>query len=32
MERRAFGQIGMLVPLIGMGAWRTFDMRGAAAE
>ena len=32
MERRAFGQTGMLVPTIGMGTWRTFDVRGAAAE
>src|SRR5215212_4569238 len=32
MERRAFGQTGMLVPAIGMGTWRTFDVRGAAAE
>src|SRR5215212_3257024 len=32
MERRAFGQTGMLVPTIGMGTWRTFDVCGAAAE
>jgi aryl-alcohol dehydrogenase-like predicted oxidoreductase len=32
MERRAFGQTGLLVPAIGMGTWRTFDVRGAAAE
>jgi aryl-alcohol dehydrogenase-like predicted oxidoreductase len=32
MERRAFGQTGLLVPTIGMGTWRTFDVRGAAAE
>src|SRR5690242_3332274 len=32
MQRRAFGQTGMLVPTIGMGTWRTFDVRGAAAE
>ncbi|MEO7909327.1 MAG: aldo/keto reductase [Roseiflexaceae bacterium] len=32
MDRRAFGQTGMLVPTIGMGTWRTFDVRGAAAE
>jgi aryl-alcohol dehydrogenase-like predicted oxidoreductase len=32
MERRAFGQTGMLVPTIGMGTWRTFDVRGVAAE
>jgi aryl-alcohol dehydrogenase-like predicted oxidoreductase len=32
MQRRAFGQTGLLVPVIGMGTWRTFDVRGAAAE
>jgi aryl-alcohol dehydrogenase-like predicted oxidoreductase len=32
MERRAFGQTSLLVPAIGMGTWRTFDVRGAAAE
>src|SRR5215208_6412641 len=32
MERRAFGQTGMTVPTVGMGTWRTFDVRGAAAE
>ncbi len=32
MERRAFGQTGVLVPTVGMGTWRTFDVRGAAAE
>src|SRR5215213_2194894 len=32
MERRAFGQTGMTVPSVGMGTWRTFDVRGAAAE
>jgi aryl-alcohol dehydrogenase-like predicted oxidoreductase len=32
MERRAFGQTGVLLPTIGMGTWRTFDVRGAAAE
>src|SRR5260221_13109334 len=32
MERRAFGQTDVLVPTIGMGTWRTFDVRGAAAE
>jgi aryl-alcohol dehydrogenase-like predicted oxidoreductase len=32
MERRAFGETGLLVPTIGMGTWRTFDVRGAAAE
>jgi aryl-alcohol dehydrogenase-like predicted oxidoreductase len=32
MERRSFGRTGTLVPAIGMGTWRTFDVRGAAAE
>ncbi len=32
MERRAFGRSGLVVPVVGMGTWRTFDVRGAAAE
>ncbi|HEX9369929.1 MAG TPA: aldo/keto reductase [Roseiflexaceae bacterium] len=32
MERRIMGQTGLEVPAIGMGTWRTFDVRGAAAE
>src|SRR4051812_16073558 len=32
MERRAFGQTGIVVPAIGMGTWRTFDVSGTAAE
>jgi aryl-alcohol dehydrogenase-like predicted oxidoreductase len=32
MERRAFGRSGMLVPCVGMGTWKTFDVRGRAAE
>lgn len=31
MERRAFGASGLVVPVVGMGTWRTYDVRGAAA-
>ena len=32
MEQRAFGQSGLQVPVIGMGTWQTFDVRGVEAE
>ena len=32
MERRRLGWSGLQVPAVGMGTWRTFDVRGAAAE
>ena len=31
MEHRAFGRTGLRVPVIGMGTWQTFDVRGAVA-
>ena len=30
MEHRPLGQSGLTVPTIGMGTWRTFDVRCAA--
>ncbi|HXX76991.1 MAG TPA: aldo/keto reductase [Ktedonobacteraceae bacterium] len=31
METRILGKTGMQAPVVGMGTWRTFDVRGAAA-
>jgi aryl-alcohol dehydrogenase-like predicted oxidoreductase len=32
MEQRAFGQTGITVPVVGMGTWQTFDVRGLLVE
>jgi aryl-alcohol dehydrogenase-like predicted oxidoreductase len=32
METRRLGKSGLTVPVVGMGTWQTFDVRGAAAE
>lgn len=32
MEERAFGATGLRVPVIGMGTWKTFDVRGKQVD
>ncbi len=32
MDERTLGRAGLRVPAVGMGTWRTFDVRGAEAE
>src|SRR5205085_2413780 len=32
MESRALGRSGLVVPVVGMGTWKTLDVRGATTE
>src|SRR5258705_6482463 len=32
MEAREFGKTGLTVPVVGMGTWQTFDVRGPLVE
>lgn len=32
MEQRVLGKSGLTVPVVGMGTWKTFDVRGATEE
>lgn len=32
MEQRAFGKTGLTVPAIGMGTWKSFDVKGRAED
>jgi aryl-alcohol dehydrogenase-like predicted oxidoreductase len=32
METRIFGNTGIQVPVVGMGTWKTFDVRGTSAK